>query len=109
MIFEILGITLLNIGMVGYAVKTYSIHYYSVALVLSIAVLLTAFILYDKIHKRLMKYGNATGLSISLVLAISAIIFLQFSLYRYSFGLGLFTAVVAGLETYFLRDALNIQ
>jgi len=109
MLFEILGITLLNVGMVGYAVKTYSIHYYSVALVLSIAVILTALIMYEKIHKRLMKYGNATGLSISLVVAISAIIFLQFSLYHYSLGLGFVTAVIAGLETYLLRDALSIQ
>ena len=109
MLFEILGITLLNVGMVGYAVKTYSIHYYSVALVLSIAVILTALIMYEKIHKRLMKYGNATGLSISLVVAISAIIFLQFSLYHYSLGLGFVTAVIAWLETYLLRDALSIQ
>lgn len=109
MIFEILGITLLNVGMVGYAVKTYHIHYYSVAVVLTVALVLTAFIMYEKIYKKLMKYGNATGLSISLVIAISAIIFLQFSLYHYSLGLGLFTAVIAGLETYFLRDALGIQ
>jgi len=109
MLFEILGITLLNVGMVGYAVKTYHIHYYSVAVVLTFAVVLTALLMYEKIHKRLMKYGNATLLSISLVVAISAMIFLQFSLYRYSLGLGLFTAVVAGLETYLLRDALSIQ
>jgi len=109
MLFEILGITLLNVGMVGYAVKTYHIHYYSVAVVLTFAVVLTALLMYEKIHKRLMKYGNATGLSISLVVAISAMIFLQFSLYHYSLGLGLFTAAVAGLETYLLRDALSIQ
>ena len=109
MLFEILGITLLNVGMVGYTIKTYHIHYYSVAVVLTFAVVLTALLMYEKIHKRLMKYGNATELSISLVVAISAMIFLQFSLYHYSLGLGFVTAVIAGLETYLLRDALNIQ
>ena len=108
---EILGIMLLNIGMVAYTVHTYHLHYYSVALVLIIALILTAFIMYEKIRTRLIKYGktNATLLSLSSIIGISSMIFLQFFLYNYSFGLGLFTALIAGLEVYLLRDTLGLQ
>ena len=108
MISEILGITFLNLALMVYVIHTFHIAFYGVGMVFLIALIVTALVMYEKIKARLLKYGNATALSISLVIAIAAMIFLQFSLYHYSIGLGLFTAVIAGLETYFIRNAMGI-
>ena len=109
--YAILGFTLLNMCIVVITATTYRLSWQGVALVIIIALILTAITLYSKIYSALLKRNVPSAMlsicAICAVIAISAIIFLEFVLYRYNFSAGILMAIVAGLEAYALKDLIG--